>query len=81
MDLDEQIKESKKIQRKIVNEGEVSKVYFDIELSRGDLALIVNALNSSKDSILFRMMPDSYKSKHNKLLDIFVDEIDKSRTL
>lgn len=77
----EQIKEAKKIKRKIVNEGEISKVSFDVELSRGDMALIANSLNWSKDSSWFKMMPNSYKSKHNKLLDIFVDEIEKSRTL
>lgn len=74
-----QIKEAKKIQRKIVKEGEISKVSFDVELSRGDVALIVNSLNWCKDSSMFRMMPTSYKSKHNKLLNIFEDEIDKTR--
>lgn len=73
----EQIKEAKKIQRKIVNEGDFSRVSFDVELSRGDMAVIVNSLNWCEDTSMFNKMPKSYKSRHKKLLNIFEDEIYK----
>lgn len=73
----EQIKEAKKIKRKIINEKDISRVAFDVELSRADFAYIVNSLNWCKDSPTFRMMPKSYKSKHKKLLNLFEEQIDK----
>lgn len=74
------VKPASKIQRKVITEKDVSLLSYNVELSRGEMAIIVNALNLFKDSSTFRMLPTAYKSKHNKLLNIFEDEIHKKRT-
>ena len=72
----EQIKKEKKIQRKIIQEKDISSVRYYAELSRGDMAVIVNALNWSNDSATFKMMPRTYKTKHKKVLSNFTDVMD-----
>lgn len=72
----EQIKKEKKIQRKIIQEKDISSVRYYAELSRGDMAVIVNALNWSNDSATFKMMPRTYKTKQKKVLSNFTDVMD-----
>lgn len=72
----EKIKKEKKIQRKIIQEKDISSVRYYAELSRGDMAVIVNALNWSNDSATFKMMPRTYKTKHKKVLSNFTDVMD-----
>ena len=72
----EQIKKEKKIQRKIIQEKDISSVRYYAELSRGDMAVIVNALEWSNDSATFKMMPRTYKTKHKKVLSNFTDVMD-----
>lgn len=69
----EQIKKEKKIQRKVIQEKDVSSVRYYAELSRGDMAVIVNALEWSNDSSTFKKMPRTYKTKHKKVLSNFTD--------
>lgn len=69
----EQIKKEKKIQRKIIQEKDISSVRYYAELSRGDMAVIINALEWSNDSSTFKMMPRTYKTKHKKVLSNFTD--------
>lgn len=71
------VKPAAKIQRKVITEKDVSRVSYNVELSRGDMAVIVNALNWSNDSATFKMMPRTYKTKHKKVLFSFDDALDK----
>ena len=71
------VKPGDKFQRKVITENDVSRVSYNVELSRGDMAVIVNALNWSKDSATFRMMPQTYKTKHKKVLFSFEDALDR----
>lgn len=70
-------KKADKIQRKVIKEKDVLRVAYDVELSRGDMAVILNALNWSRDSATFKMMPQSYKTKHKKVLFSFDDASNK----
>lgn len=70
-------KTADKIQRKVITEKDVSRVAYNVELSRGDMAVIVNALNWSEDSHPFKMMPRTYKTKHKKVLFAFDEALFK----
>lgn len=71
------VKPAAKVQRKVITEKDVSRVSYNVELSRGDMAVIVNALNWSKDSLPFKMMPQTYKTKHKKVLFSFDEALFK----
>lgn len=71
------VKPASKIQRKVITEKDVARVSYNVELSRGDMAVIVNALNWSEESPTFKMMPRTYKTKHKKVLFSFDDALSK----
>ncbi|MBO6085696.1 MAG: hypothetical protein J6V90_07015 [Treponema sp.] len=71
------VKPASKIQRKVITEKDVARVSYNAELSRGDMAVIVNALNWSEESPTFKMMPRTYKTKHKKVLFSFDDALSK----
>ena len=71
------VKPAAKFQRKVITEKDVSRVSYNVELSRGDMAVIVNALNWSVDSLTFKTTPLTYKTKHEKVLISFEKALDK----
>ena len=71
------VKPASKIKRKVITEKDVSRVSYNVELSRGDMAIIVNALNWSNDSATFKLMPQAYKTKHKKVLFSFEKALER----
>lgn len=71
------VKPLDKFKRKVITENDVSRVSYNVELSRGDMAVITNALNWSEESPTFRMMPKTYKTKHKKVLFSFDDALSR----
>lgn len=71
------VKPAAKIQRKVITEKDVSRVSYNVELSRGDMALIINALSWVIFTTFFQGMTSQYKIKHRKLLKEFENTLDK----
>lgn len=71
------VKTASKIQRKVITEKDVSRVSYNVELSRGDMALITNALSWVMFTTAFQGMPHQYKIKHRKLFKEFEKVLDK----
>lgn len=71
------VKPASKIQRKVIKEKDVSSVSYNVELSRGDVALIINALNWVMFTPAFQGMTNQYKIKHRKLFKEFEKVLDK----
>lgn len=71
------VKPAAKIQRKVITEKDVSRVSYNVELSRGDMALIINALSWVMFTPSFQGMTSQYKIKHRKLFKEFENTLDK----
>ena len=71
------VKPADKVKRKVITEKDVSRGSYNVELSRGDMSVIINALNWSEDSHPFKMMPRTYKTKHKKVLFAFDEALFK----
>lgn len=55
----------------------IARVSYNVELSRGDMALIINALSWVMFTPAFQGMTHQYKIKHRKLFKEFEKVLDK----